>query len=132
MWEARLAAEEFGREVHAYAPAYKQADIDALLPLVHHISFNSMSQWHTYREQVLAAGVSAGLRINPEHQEAETELYDPSAPGSRLGIRLRDLEGADLTGIEGLHVHNLCECDSLALERTLEAVEENLAISCTR
>lgn len=124
VWEARLAAEEFGREVHAYAPAYKQADIDALLPLVHHISFNSMSQWHTYREQVLAAGVSAGLRINPEHQEAETELYDPSAPGSRLGIRLRDLEGADLTGIEGLHVHNLCECDSLALERTLEAVEE--------
>ncbi|WP_417684225.1 carboxynorspermidine decarboxylase [Pseudidiomarina gelatinasegens] len=124
VWEARLAAEEFGREVHAYAPAYKQADIDALLPLVHHISFNSMSQWHTYREQVLAAGVSAGLRINPEHQEAETELYDPSAPGSRLGIRLRDLEGADLSGIDGLHVHNLCECDSLALERTLEAVEE--------
>lgn len=124
VWEARLASEEFGREVHAYAPAYKQADIDALLPLVHHISFNSMSQWHAYREQVLAAGVSAGLRINPEHQEAETELYDPSAPGSRLGIRLRDLEGADLTGIEGLHVHNLCECDSLALERTLEAVEE--------
>lgn len=124
VWEARLAAEEFGREVHAYAPAYKQADIDALLPLVHHISFNSMSQWRTYREQVVAAGVSAGLRINPEHQEAETELYDPSAPGSRLGIRLQDLKGEDLTGIEGLHVHNLCECDSLALERTLEAVEE--------
>lgn len=123
VWEARLAAEEFSREVHAYAPAYKQSDIAELLPIVHHISFNSLSQWQRYKDQVLEAGVSAGLRVNPEHQEAETELYDPSAPGSRLGIRAVDLENADITGIEGLHVHNLCECDSFALERTLAAVE---------
>ncbi|MGQ4275430.1 carboxynorspermidine decarboxylase [Pseudidiomarina sp. E22-M8] len=123
VWEAKLAAEEFGREVHAYAPGYKPAEIDVLLPLVNHISFNSLNQWHAYREQVMASGVSAGLRVNPEHQEAETELYDPSAPGSRLGIRAADLDNADLTGIEGLHVHNLCECDSFALERTLQAVE---------
>ena len=123
VWEARLAAEEFGREVHAYAPAYKQKDIDELLPIVHHISFNSLSQWRAFREQTLKAGVSAGLRVNPEHQEAETELYDPSAPGSRLGVRASELKDADLDGIDGLHVHNLCECDSFALERTLEAVE---------
>ena len=123
VWEAKLAAEEFSREVHAYAPAYKQEDIDELLPLVNHLSFNSVSQWHKYREQAADAGVSIGLRINPEHQEAETELYDPSAPGSRLGIRASELKQQDLTGVEGLHVHNLCECDSFALERTLEAVE---------
>ncbi|NWO03538.1 MAG: carboxynorspermidine decarboxylase [Idiomarinaceae bacterium] len=123
VWEAKLAAEEFSREVHAYAPAYKQEDIDELLPLVNHLSFNSVSQWHKYREQAADAGVSIGLRINPEHQEAETELYDPSAPGSRLGIRVSELKQQDLTGVEGLHVHNLCECDSFALERTLEAVE---------
>ncbi|MBH93959.1 MULTISPECIES: carboxynorspermidine decarboxylase [Idiomarina] len=123
VWEAKLAAEEFSREVHAYAPAYKQEDIDELLPLVNHLSFNSVSQWHKYREQTAAVGVSIGLRINPEHQEAETELYDPSAPGSRLGIRASELQQQDLTGVEGLHVHNLCECDSFALERTLDAVE---------
>ncbi|MCA1767587.1 MAG: carboxynorspermidine decarboxylase [Idiomarina sp.] len=123
VWEAKLAAQEFAREVHAYAPAYKQDDIDELLPLVNHLSFNSISQWHKYREQVTKAGVSIGLRINPEHQEAETELYDPSAPGSRLGIRASELKQQDLTGVEGLHVHNLCECDSFALERTLDAVE---------
>ena len=123
VWEAKLAAEEFSREVHAYAPAYKQEDIDELLPLVNHLSFNSVSQWHKYREQTADAGVSIGLRINPEHQEAETELYDPSAPGSRLGIRASELKQQDLTGVEGLHVHNLCECDSFALERTLDAVE---------
>lgn len=124
VWEAKLAYEEFGREVHAYAPGYRQVDIDALLPIVNHISFNSLNQWQRYAKQTLAAGVSAGLRVNPEHQEAATELYDPSAPGSRLGIRAAELEGADLTGIEGLHVHNLCECDSFALERTLAAVEQ--------
>ncbi len=124
VWEAKLAYEEFGREVHAYAPGYKQADIDTLLPLVNHISFNSVGQWQRYAEQTIAAGVSPGLRVNPEHQEAATELYDPSAPGSRLGIRALELEGVDLTGVEGLHVHNLCECDSMALERTLAAVEE--------
>jgi carboxynorspermidine decarboxylase len=64
------------------------------------------------------------LRINPEHQEAETPLYDPAAPGSRLGIRLIELEGVSLEGIDGLHVHNLCECDSFATERTLLSVEE--------
>lgn len=124
VWEAKLAAYEFNREVHAYAPAYKPADIDELIPLVNHISFNSLSQWQRYKDQILSAGLSAGIRVNPEHQEAETELYDPSAPGSRLGIRACDLVNADLSGIEGLHVHNLCECDSYALERTLAAVEE--------
>ena len=127
VWEAQLAEQEFGREVHAYAPAYKQQDIDALLPISQHISFNSLSQWQRYREQTEVAGVSVGLRVNPEHREADTELYDPSAPGSRLGIRVSELESADLTGIEGLHVHNLCECDSYALERTLAVVESKFA-----
>ncbi|GAA5219251.1 carboxynorspermidine decarboxylase [Corallincola platygyrae] len=124
VWEAKLAKHEFGGEVHAYSPAYKAADMDELLPLVDHISFNSLTQWQQHKEKVLASGVSAGLRVNPQHREADTELYDPSAPGSRLGVLAADLHDADLTGIEGLHVHNLCECDSYALQRTLAAVEE--------
>lgn len=124
VWEARLAA-EMGKEVHAYAPAYKPADIDALQSLVNHISFNSLSQWQRYRDQL--SGTSIGLRINPEHQEAATPLYDPAAPGSRLGIRASELEGVDLTGIEGFHCHNLCECDSFATARTLEAIEQRFA-----
>ena len=120
VWEARLAA-EMGKEVHAYAPAYKQADIAELAQLVHHLSFNSLSQWQRYKNEL--KGVSLGLRINPEHQEADTPLYDPAAPGSRLGIRASELEGVDLTGIEGFHCHNLCECDSFATARTLQAIE---------
>lgn len=121
VWEARLAA-EMGKEVHAYAPAYKPEDIDALKPLVNHLSFNSLGQWQRYKDTL--DGVSLGLRINPEHQEAETPLYDPAAPGSRLGIRASQLDGVDLTGIDGLHCHNLCECDSFATMRTLEAIEQ--------
>ncbi|WP_102797934.1 carboxynorspermidine decarboxylase [Bowmanella denitrificans] len=127
VWEAKLAKFEMGKEVHAYSPAYKQADIDELVKLVNHISFNSLGQYQRYKDQVAAAGISMGIRINPEHREAETELYDPSAPGSRLGIMAKDLEGVDLSGIEGFHVHNLCECDSYAAERTLKAVEQRFA-----
>ncbi|PTB84731.1 carboxynorspermidine decarboxylase, partial [Pseudidiomarina aestuarii] len=63
VWEAKLAAGEFQREVHAYAPGYKPSEIDELLPLVNHISFNSLNQWQRYKEQTLAAGVSAGIRV---------------------------------------------------------------------
>ena len=124
VWEAKLA-KEMGKEVHAFSPAYKQADMDEMVHLVNHLSFNSMRQFEQYREQLANAGVSVGIRINPEHQEAETPLYDPAAPGSRLGIRKADLEGVDLTHVHGFHVHNLCECDSFATERTLLSVEEN-------
>jgi carboxynorspermidine decarboxylase len=123
VWEARLGKEEIGKQVHAYSPAFKPADIDELVNLADHISFNSLGQWQRYKQQIVSAGVSAGLRVNPEHQEAETELYDPSAPGSRLGIKAKDLQRADLTDIDGFHIHNLCESDSFATERTIQAVE---------
>ncbi len=127
VWEAKLAKFEMGKEVHAYSPAYKQQDIDELLPLANHISFNSLSQWQKYKPQILDARIEAGLRVNPEHREADTELYDPSAPGSRLGVKASDLANVDLSGISGLHVHNLCECDSFATERTIKAIEEKFA-----
>jgi carboxynorspermidine decarboxylase len=127
VWEARLGKEEIGKQVHAYSPAFKPNDINELVSLVNHISFNSLGQWNRYKDQILQAGVSSGLRVNPEHSETETALYDPSAPGSRLGIRAKDLVDSDLTGIEGFHIHNLCECDSFATERTIKAVEQKFA-----
>ena len=124
LWEAKLARETIDKEVHVYSPAFKQKDIDEILPLANHISFNSLQQWSRFSQSTIAAGVSPGLRINPEIQEAETLLYDPCAPGSRLGIKASDIQGKDLSGIEGFHCHNLCECDSFAAERTLSAIEE--------
>lgn len=124
VWEAKLGREKIGKQVHVYSPAFKPADINQLVGLADHISFNSLGQWQRYKQQVLQGGLAAGLRVNPEHQEAETELYDPSAPGSRLGIKKSELTNADLSGISGFHIHNLCESDSFATERTIKAVEE--------
>lgn len=127
--EALLAHEEFGREVHVYAPAFKDAEMAAILPIADHISFNSPAQWHRYRPLIHAARAagrrapSPGLRVNPEHSEVEVSLYDPCSPGCRLGTRAQALEGEDLEGLEGLHFHALCEQDADVLERTLAAVE---------
>lgn len=124
--EALLGREEFSREVHVYAPAYRDDEFVALLEIADHIVFNSITQWQRFRSAALRAErpVKFGLRINPEHSEVAVRLYDPCAPGSRLGIRLADLDASQLEGITGLHFHTLCELNADALERTLEAVEQ--------
>ena len=128
--EALLAYHEFGKEVHVYAPAFKPKEMEQILPIANHISFNSLAQWRKFRpmiEAARAAGKNApspGIRVNPEHSEVEVSLYDPCSPGCRLGIRADSLEGEDLSGIEGLHFHALCEQGSDVLERVVGAVEK--------
>lgn len=123
--EARLGREKFGKEVHVYAPAYARADIDTIAPLADHVVFNSVAQWQRFGSDLRAVNpkISCGLRVNPEHSEVKTPLYDPCAPGSRLGVRREDLDPSALEGIEGLHFHTLCELGADALERTLAAFE---------
>lgn len=122
--EARLGREEWGGEVHTYAPAYTEEDINELLELSDHVVFNSPGQWKRYGARLKAAGIECGLRLNPEHREVEVELYDPCAPGSRLGTRSSELEGIDTSELDGLHFHTLCQKNSDALERTVRAFEE--------
>jgi len=130
IWEARLAHEHFGKHVITYSPAYREDDIAQLLEFTTHLDFNSLSQWFRFREMVMAhprfqsGELHCGLRINPEHSTGETPLYDPCVPGSRLGITADQLEGANLTGLSGLHFHTLCEQNSDDLESTLTAVDE--------
>jgi carboxynorspermidine decarboxylase len=123
--EAQLGHDFFGREVHVYAAAFSEADIEAILPIAHHLSFNSVGQWKRFRDRIQNAGrrISPGLRVNPEYSEVEVELYNPCSPGSRLGIRRAALEREDLDGIEGLHFHTMCEQGSGTLARTLEHFE---------
>ncbi len=128
--EARLGHEEFGKEVHAFGAAYSAADMAELRRTSDHILFNSMSQLERFRpviaEYVARTGksIELGIRINPEHSEGAVEMYDPCAPGSRLGIRHAQLREELLGGVTGLHWHNLCEQDADCLERTVAAVEE--------
>lgn len=126
--EARLAHSEFGKEVHVYSPAYKDEEMKQILPIAGHISFNSLRQWEKFRPVLQAKSgtrnaPSPGLRVNPEVSTVEVPLYDPCSPGCRLGVRDLELEGADFSGIEGLHFHALCEQNSDVLERVVESVE---------
>ncbi|MCR4680680.1 MAG: carboxynorspermidine decarboxylase [Bacteroidales bacterium] len=127
--EARLIAEEMCCDAHTYAPVYLEEEFGQLLIYSSHLTFNSLSQWDKYRAQALASPkrVSFGLRVNPEYSEIETDLYNPALPGSRLGILAEGMPADLPEGIEGLHFHVLCENDSFALERCLEAFEQRFS-----
>lgn len=137
LYEARLCAEEMagpwarrGRKLenHVFCPAYRDADFEEILKYCDHIVFNSWKQVEKFGKR--AAGKSIGLRINPECSTQEGHaIYDPCAPGSRLGVTKAEFEavksGSGLAGmLDGLHFHTLCEQNSDDLERTLDAVEE--------
>lgn len=127
--EARLGREYYGGEVHTYSAAFRESDLKEILEISDHVVFNSFSQWRRFRDLALAAQqrrpqLRFGLRINPEHSEGEVPLYDPCAPGSRMGVPASRFEPDLLEGISGLHFHTLCEQDVPPLERTVKAVEE--------
>ncbi len=109
--EARLASEELGSPAYTYAPVYSPGEIDEILLHSRHITFNSLSQLERYTPNVERCGgrVSAGLRVNPELTQVETDLYNPCAPGSRLGVVAAALPDALPAIVEGLHCHALCE-----------------------
>ncbi len=124
--EARLGAYEFGGEVHAYNVAYLENEFDEMMQHCGHITFNSLAQWEKFKTKIEKnpKKISCAIRINPEYSEVETELYNPCIPGSRLGVTANHFDKILPEGIEGLHMHNLCEKDSYALERTWLEIEK--------
>ncbi|MDW8709368.1 carboxynorspermidine decarboxylase [Streptococcus suis] len=124
LYEAKLGREEFGGEVHIFAPAFKDADLEEILEIADHIVFNSERQLRKHGDKCREAGVSVGLRINPEcSTQDEHALYDPCAVGSRFGVRIDQFSEDLLDLVDGLHFHTLCEQNSDDLKTTLEAVE---------
>ncbi len=126
IFEARLGREEYGGEVATFCAGYKDTDIDEILALSDHIIFNSPAQKDRFLSQAKAAGVQVGLRINPEHSEGEVAKYDPCAPCSRLGTPVSQLTAKAMQGVDGLHMHTLCEQGFEPLQRTWDAVGPKL------
>jgi carboxynorspermidine decarboxylase len=122
--EARLAFEEMGSPAHTYSPSYTDKEFPSIMNCSSHITFNSLAQFERFYPQTQFNNISCGLRINPEFSEVETDLYNPCAPGSRLGIVADLLDDKLPEGVEGLHFHTLCESSSYDLEKTLKVVEE--------
>ncbi len=128
LFEARLGREEMNKENHIFSPAYRPEEMEEIASICDHVIFNSFSQLRKYKEICKKHGVSMGLRVNPECSTQEGHaIYDPCAPGSRLGIRQCDFRKEELEDVEGLHFHTLCEQNSDDLEKTLCAVEEKFS-----
>lgn len=123
--EALLAKEFFAKEIHVYSPAFKTHEIEKLAGFAHSVVFNSTRQLNALRPLLQAAAhpPEVGLRVNPEYAEVEVPIYNPCAPGSRLGATADALVDFDFTSLDGLHFHTMCEQDSDVLERTLQVFE---------
>ena len=125
LYEARLGKEYFGGETHVFSPAFREDELEALLRYADDFVFNTVGQVKKYAPRVRAAGKSTGLRINPECSTQEGHaIYDPCAPGSRLGVTLDNFDPSVLSLIDGLHFHTLCEQNADALETTAAVFEE--------
>ena len=123
--EARLAFDEMNSLAHTYSPAFTDADFQTVLDCSSHITFNSLTQLDHFIDRVKAyrRAITVGLRVNPEFSEVATELYNPCAPGARLGITAEQLGDKLPACVEGFHFHTLCESTSYDLEKTLKAFE---------
>ena len=132
LWEARLARQFYKGELTTYSPAYKAEDLPEILRLSDHVIFNSPDQVTRFADLIAKARAEGhafeiGLRLNPEHSEGEVAKYDPAQPCSRLGYPVSQLTPEKMVGIDGIHIHALCEQDFLPLSRIWAAVEPKLA-----
>lgn len=121
LYEARLGKEEMGRENHVFSPAYRDEDFDELVRICDHIVFNSFAQKEKFYPR--CHGTSIGIRINPEFSTQSAAIYDPCAAGSRLGVTLANFREDQLEGVEGFHIHTLCEQGADALADTVKEFE---------
>lgn len=126
IYEARLGYEEMGKENHVFAPAFKDEDMQELVKICDHIVFNSFAQFNKHKAICKQAGISVGMRVNPEcsTQEGDHAIYDPCAYGSRLGVTLANFPDELPEEIEGLHIHTLCEQNADDLLITFKVFEE--------
>lgn len=129
LFEARLAAEEFGAPAHTYSPAYTDYDIRGIARCSSHLTFNSLGQYRRFHAVATAENndLKLGIRINPEYSEIETELYNPCAPGSRFGVMAADMPSTLPDDITGFHCHCHCESGADVFERTLSHIEEKFS-----
>ncbi len=124
--EALLGREYYGGEVHVFSAGFSEREFAAIQPIADHIVFNSVTQYQRFKNQ-LNPNIDVGLRVNPMHSEGAADIYNPCAPGSRLGIPPSQLTPEIMQGVSGLHFHTLCEQGFEPLARTVAAFEEHFA-----
>jgi carboxynorspermidine decarboxylase len=117
LYEARLGAEKFGKEVHAYSVAFTEEEIAAVRPLATKVIFNSVTQLERYRSYL--AGTPLGLRVNAGISYSRFDLADPGRPCSRLGASDQREIHRVATGLSGVMFHCNCENADVEVLRTI-------------
>jgi len=125
LFEARLGHEYMGKQVHIYAPAYRDDAFEDILAVSDHIVFNSFNQLDHFKSMIDKAEQKPeiGMRINPEYSEVAVDLYNPCSVDSRLGVKAKDFDGSRIDALDGLHFHALCEQNADTLVNVIKAVE---------
>lgn len=130
--EMKLSLDYLGDDVHAYCPVYTEETFPKFLEGCRHITFNSLNQFHLYKDRIQEWNsshpdrkVSAGLRVNPHCSVIETDIYNPCVPGSRFGENAESIGETLPEGLEGIHFHALCESSSYDLEKVLDALKRD-------
>jgi len=125
LWEAKLAYDEFNKEVHTYSPAFKEKEIEEIAKISNHIVFNSPNQFKQFSNKALEINpnISLGIRINPEYSSSPVEMYNPCGIFSRLGTTAKNFDEDILDTCNGFHFHALCEESAESLEKVLDQFE---------
>lgn len=123
--EAMLCHEEMGTKAHLCCPVYLDHEFDQIAGISSHITFNSLAQYHKFRERANQYGLEMAIRINPQYSEVGTAMYNPCMPGSRLGVTREQFGDTLPEGLSGLHFHALCEQNADSLVNVLKKVEED-------
>ena len=123
LFEAKLGAEKFGKETHAYSVGWTEAEVKEVRTFATKIIFNSRSQLERFYD--IAKGIPIGLRINPGTSYSHFDLANPTRKCSRLGEKERvDIE-AVLPKISGVMIHNQCENDDFeAFAKIVDQISE--------
>lgn len=132
LYESRLARDHYHGEIATYCSGYKKSDMAEICAISDHVIFNTPFQHAAMKGELAAARArgetfEVGLRLNPMHSEGEVQKYDPAQPHSRLGFPADQLKAEHLEGVDGIHVHSLCEQDFPPLRRTWEALKPRIA-----
>ena len=127
--EAKLAKEEFAKEVHTYSPAFKESEIEEIAKISNHIVFNTPSQLKRFKDRVkkINPDIDISLRINPEVSSSPVDIYNPCGLYSRLGTTLKNFDETIVPYLDGINFHALCEQDADALEEVLLSFEKNFS-----
>jgi carboxynorspermidine decarboxylase len=120
LFEARLAKELFGKEVHTFSSTFSYANIHETSKYSDFMIFNSIRQWNDFKKVADMHNCASGLRLNPNYSEIHNYNINPCHEYTRFGVTEHEIEKVNLNEIDFFLIHNMCGQFSDTLYRSIE------------